>query len=370
MRVKNELLSLLFLLCLLAASCGSDPSISEETVSDPTTPADSAASGSTASDPPSSEPDLCEEILFIYSNIHTSSDGGANIYATCPGDPSPRMVTYGQNWNSHPHWSPDRSQIAFLSDHSGLMQLHIIDRDGSNDRQLTFDSDLDTEGVIVLPDGSREFAGLVWLPDGNRVAVAQRGTEQFIWQAVDVITGEITPLDDLVLPSSTYAGSMSLSHDGRRIAYTDRTNPEGSESPVEIYIQDIDGSNPYQLTSTDWEIQNPVWSPDDSQIIFLSSTEYGTGQNTPDTIQNAIYIINLDGSNLHEPILTGLNPMNIAWSPDGELLAVITGEMQSTGDIFNPEKETITLNTLNIRTGEQTFLFKTESPNRIYNLSW
>ena len=62
--------------------------------------------------------------------------------------------------------------------------------------------------------------------------------------------------------------------------------------------------------------------------------------------------------------------MNIAWSPDGELLAVIAGEMQSTGDIFNPEKETITLNTLNIRTGEQTLLFKTESPNRIYNLSW
>ncbi|HDD61035.1 MAG TPA: hypothetical protein ENF22_00720, partial [Chloroflexi bacterium] len=62
-----------------------------------------------------------------------------------------------------------------------------------------------------------------------------------------------------------------------------------------------------------------------SLFLLETSTEYGTGQNTPDTIQNAIYIINLDGSNLHEPILTGLNPMNIAWSPDGELLAVITG---------------------------------------------
>ena len=348
---------------LLFTACTGSADTGPDNTPDPTAPTDSAASGSTATDPAPSGPEVCEEILFIYSNIHTSSKGGANIYAICPGDTAPRMVTYGDSWNQFPRWSPDRSQIAYLSYQSGTGQLHIMDRDGSNDRQLTFDSDLDAEGVHVFPDGGHEFARLIWLPGGDRVAVALAGYEGLIWQTVNVVTGEITLLDDLVLPSSKYIRSMSVSHDGTRIAYADHTNPEDSGSPVEIYIQDLDGSTPYQLTSTGWIIHSPTWSPDDSQIIFLSSTEY-------DSIQNAIYIINLDGSDLHEPILTGLDPQIIAWSPDGQSLAVLAGEMESTGDIFNPEKETITLYTLNIRTGEQTFLFKTESPNRIYDLSW
>lgn len=358
MRGKTLLLGLLLLLTMLAVSCGVDSKVTEESVPDPTTLADSEDS-----DPTPSGPEFCEEILFIYSNIHSSRTGGENIYTICPGDSSPRSVTFGENFIRNPQWSPDRSQIAFLSYSTGSTQIHIIDRDGTNDHQLTSGSDLDAEGMVVRPDGDREIAELIWLPEGDRVAVALRGHEGLIWQAVDVATGEVTPLEDLVLPSSNYVRSMSLSHDGTRIAYTIPTNPEEIDSPVEIYIQELAGSTPYQLTNTGWEISNPVWSPDDSQIIFLSSTEY-------DSIQNAIYMINLDGSGLHEPILTGLNPDRIAWSPDGQSLAVIAGEAYATGDVFNPDGVVYTLNTLNIRTGERIILFKTESPNHIYHLSW
>jgi Tol biopolymer transport system component len=273
------------------------------------------------------------------------------------------MVTYGDNYIHSPRWSHDRSQIAYLAYRSGIEQVHIMDLDGDNNRQLTFESDLDTEGMVVLPDGSRDIRWLIWLPDGNRVAVALEGYEQLIWQTVDVVTGEIAPLDDLVLPSSQYIRFMSVSHDGKRVAYTAPINLEGIDSPVEIFIQDLDGSTPFQLTNTGWEIRNPVWSPDDSQIAFLSSSEYGTEN-------NYIYTINLDGSNLHEPFLTDINPWRLAWSPDGKSLAIVAGEMITTGDIFYPEKQLITLNTINIRTSERIILFQTESPNDIYDLSW
>lgn len=351
---KTLLPGLLLLLIGLAASCR----------------ADSTASKPTASDSTPSTPEECKEILFTYSNIHSSRSGGTNIFAICPGDTVPRMVTYGDNWNQSPCWSPDQSQIAYLSYQSGTEQVHIMDQDGENDRQLTYDSDLDVEGMIVLPDGSRRITELICLPDGNSVAVALLGDEQLIWQTVNVVTGEINTLNDGTLPSSNYAMSLSLSHDGKRIAYTERTNKEDSDSPVEIFIQDIDGSNLYQLTATGWNIQNPVWSPDDSQIAFLSSSEYNPDQDPNYPIQNAIYMINLDGSNLHEPIITGINPTNIAWSPDGRSLAAIASEMHTTGDIFNPEKALHTLNILNIWTGERIVLFQTEHPNRIYDLSW
>jgi Tol biopolymer transport system component len=70
----------------------------------------------------------------------------------------------------------------------------------------------------------------------------------------------------------TFQNAMSLSHDGTRLAFLVHTKPVQADSPIEIYIQDIDGSNTYALTSDNWIIQNPIWSPDDSQIVFLSKS--------------------------------------------------------------------------------------------------
>ena len=299
-----------------------------------------------------SEPSACKEMIFTY--FFSSRQGsGTDILAICPDGSDPRQVTTGGPNTDAPRWSPDRTQIAYLSDRSGSKQLHIMDKDRGNDRQLTSASDLEAWNVL-------------WLPDGNRIAIWGVFNDDWQWQAVNVLTGEITPLDEWKFEGN----SVSLSHDGTRLAYTAHTNPEDSDSPIKIFIQDIDGSNPYQLTNTGWDIQNLVWSPDDSQIVFLSGSEYGTGQNSPDTIQNIIYTIDLDGSNLHEPILTDLNPRSIAWSPDGKSLAVTTEEMFATGDIEIPERRLQTLYLLNIITSEKTALYKAIAPNYIMHLSW
>ena len=336
MKEKTLLLALLFSISLLAASCGADPTISEETAPDPAAPADSATSV-----PTEPGPAACEEMIFTYS-FHSRGGAGSNILAICPDGSDPRQVTRdGQNMS--PSWSPDRSQIAYLSYRSGSLQLHIVNKDGSNDRQLTSGSDLAASRAI-------------WLPDGYRIALVDHDQQ---WQFVNVLTGEITSMDEWKF-NGDY---VSLSHDGTRVAYISRTDPYQPDSPAEIYIQDIDGSNTYQLTSTDWTITNPTWSPDDSQIAFLSSSEYGPEQ-------NAIYAINLDGSNLHEPILTNLHPFRIAWSPDGKSLAVITGEMVPTGELNTPEGLLQTLYLLNFKFGDKRELFKALAPDFIYDLSW
>ncbi len=333
---KNLPLIFLFSLSLLAASCGVNPTISEETAPDPTAPADFAASV-----PTEPGPAACEEMIFTYS-FHSRGGAGSNILAICPDGSDPRQVTRdGQNMS--PSWSPDRSQIAYLSYRSGSLQLHIVDKDGSNDRQLTSDSYFNAWRAI-------------WLPNGNRIAMVNNEGQ---WQTVNVLTGEITPLDEWKFSGD----NVRLSHDGTRVAYTVRTDPYDADSPAEIHIQDVDGSNPYQLTETGWFIHSPTWSPDDSQVAFLSSSEYG-----PD--QNAIYTINLDGSNLHEPILTNLHPYSIAWSPDGKSLAVTAGEMVPTGELNTPELMLQTLYVLNIKLGDKRELFKALVPDYIMDISW
>jgi len=72
-------------------------------------------------------------------------------------------------------------------------------------------------------------------------------------------------------------------------------------------------------------------------------------------------MINTDGSNLHELTTTDLDPWMIAWSPDGESLAVIADDELYTGGV---------LYELDIKTGKRTALFKLEQPSMIAQLSW
>jgi len=283
----------------------------------------------------------CKEILFTHSFV--SGNGfEANIVAICPDETSPRQITTnGLLYSTNPNWSPDRSKIAYLSAGSGTRQLHLMDSDGSNDRQITSGSGLDVSQMM-------------WLPDGNRIAMLVAEAGEWQWQAVDVLTGEITSLDAWAFQSDSIL-SMSLSHDGTRFAHVVRANPEQANSPSELYIQDIDGSNPFVLANTKGIIDSPIWSPDDSQIAFISCGENAT------CVEKNIYMINTDGSNLHELTTTDLDPWMIAWSPDGESLAVIADDELYTGGV---------LYELDIKTGKRTALFKLEEPSMIAQLSW
>jgi len=117
----------------------------------------------------------CKEMIFSHSFV-SSRGFESNIVAICPDGTYPRQVTTdGLLYNSMPYWSPDGSQIAFLSARSGTQQLYIMDRDGGNVRQLTSVSDL-------------YGGGLIWLPYGNRIAIVLPKDGGLYWQAVDVVS--------------------------------------------------------------------------------------------------------------------------------------------------------------------------------------
>jgi ABC-type sugar transport system substrate-binding protein len=97
---------------------------------------------------------------------------------------------------------------------------------------------------------------------------------------------------------------------------TFETNRDGNR---EIYVMGPDGKNPVNLTNNPADDIRPAWSPDGSQIAFVSSreNEQGSGQ--------FIYVMNADGSNLH--LLTN-NPTSdfVDWSHDGSKIIFIKGD--------------------------------------------
>src|SRR5437762_133542 len=88
----------------------------------------------------------------------------------------PKRITIGKGSdNTSPSYSPDGSQIAFISGKSGAPQVYIMDADGSNVQLLT-----------PYKAGVRSYrASPDWSPDGRAVAYEQQNGNFQIWM-VDV----------------------------------------------------------------------------------------------------------------------------------------------------------------------------------------
>lgn len=137
-----------------------------------------------------------------------------------------------------PAWSPDGSEIVYSSTESGRMNIWLMNTDGSNQRQIRFTEQYDTEAA--------------WSPDGKKIIYRTNYEGGFDFT---VYNTESKTFERMDIPG--YEFMPAWSPDGRWIACVRRA--ELSDRP-EIYLMRPDGTEMKRIILETWNGgQNPTF---------------------------------------------------------------------------------------------------------------
>ena len=236
-------------------------------------------------------------VAYVVMWIDTEKDEyRSTIHVTPTEGGAPIEFTRGPTRDSAPRWSPDGSQLAFLSDRAGTeRQLYVMSARGGEPRQLTkLPGDAGT--ASWSPDGTKiVFNARVWLeprPEdaGGRerwqqrprhVTKAQYKTDGhgYTFDArsqlfiVDVATGETQQLTN----GDFDDGAESWSPDGRQIAFARTRGGKSDYSSRDIWVVDVATHAAVRITQTVGRATSPTWSPDGTTLAC-----YGYDAQVPD----------------------------------------------------------------------------------------
>ena len=213
--------------------------------------------------------------------FQTRRDGNTEIYVMDSDGANETRLTFSAAADFSPAWSPDGTQIAFISDRDGNLEIHVMNADGTDTRRLTVDQD------VPWPDLTP-----AWSPDGSLIAFASDRDSPFPfahWGVREIYTmtpegQDITRLTDNLCDDAGPAWSP----DGSRIAFFSICGDPRDLEPDfhHIYTMNADGTSAVQLTNEPALDLSPAWSPDGTQIAFVTTRE----------VNQEIYVMSAEGS--------------------------------------------------------------------------
>jgi Tol biopolymer transport system component len=268
-----------------------------------------------------------DEGAIIFAMADPSTDA-SDIYLSDGSDV--RRLTDYQGPDYSPSWSPDRSQIVFVSDRDdpGNMDLYVMQADGSDARRITISKNIE--------------GGPAWSPDGGSIA---------FWSSSD--DGEWTAWlvapdgrDLRSLPGSAFNdGMFAWSPDGAGLTLT--RNTDGTVRVVAL--DPATGSVKEELAV---DASSPSWSEDGRRLAYLTKDSLVLADPVADTEEVIL------------PFTATSLPLRVDWGPGDVLAYSVAGSNALASDALGA------IYIVDTSTGDEQRLELPEGLQLLPGLSW
>lgn len=265
----------------------------------------------------------------------------SHIWIVNTGGGAPHQLTFSDQGESSPKWSPDGRTIAFVSSRGEpgqKSQIWLLPIDGGEARPLT-----------KAHDGA---GGFTWSPDGSRIAyisvdstplaveakrrrrddaeVYESDFRRYHLWVVSVASGSAEEVvhGDFTLSALAISDVPQWSPDGTRIAFVASPTGllrdlRGSVYVVTVATKQLDLVAPEFRTAAD-ALNQPVWSPDGRTLAFPTFTQSSKiqGDSIPEPLLNngelVLYDVATRQSRKVNDSKIDVTLSQPQWTPDGK----------------------------------------------------
>ena len=214
-----------------------------------------------------------------------------------------RQITFSNESESSPRWSPDGKYLSFTSSRPGKTrgnQVWLLDRSGGEAYQLT-----ELKGRLQ---------GHEWSPDSKRLALLIGDPDPESEPAPSPQPGaSATPR----VPKPIVIDRYRYKQDGAGYLLSGRH--------TYIYLFDIESKKLERLTKSKWDESSPAWSPDGTRIAFMSN--HGEDPDRDPSAQ--LYVVDAKAGSTEKqltPPTVRAGRSRPEWSPDGNWIAFTDGD--------------------------------------------
>ncbi|HLZ56096.1 MAG TPA: S9 family peptidase [Ktedonosporobacter sp.] len=258
-----------------------------------------------------------QRIAFVITTIDEQKhEYQSAIWVSPVSGSEPRRFTSGPANAGSPAWSPDGRWLAFVSEREGELSAQNKKEQKKHGK--------DKPQIWVMPTDGGEARQLTFMEHGASAPVWSPDSKQLLFNAQVGPADEETE-DGKPLPKVRVIDRLWYRLDG--VGFID-------ERRSHLFLIDASGGEPRQLTDGDWDDGDAAWSPDGTQIAFVSNHNEDRWRLPGDDV----YTLSLKGGSMGElRCLTNgeLACSSPAWSPDGKSIAFLgSAKIRSAGQTY------------------------------------